>query len=359
MKRLLRRGRFLPLAVLLFLSCLLWAGLRGLQMSFAATCDGDFYTDGDVDGADLAAFAGEFGCTGDCAGDFDDSGSVDETDLARFALSFGKTDCPFEPAQIQFNDVRSNAEEGSTVLVVLVLSRPFSGPITLEMSGTAGSGDHGLSCLGLECTASVTGTGEAMLQIPLTDDTEIEEVEWLGLRLKPGPGYTVGPVGEHVISIQDNDAVWEGMFTSKGEELGFSIEILRSPTGVSARLLGEGAGIIPAGVYRDHPEGLPFSLTFDLGSKSFFATLPWVGLPAADTLLGTEGQLRLMLEADESTGGVSSELVEGRNELGSTTRMEIEYEGASHLNSTVPGSFMLQRRPPKPSTAEVPLEPSI
>lgn len=347
--------RFLPKEIPALFLFLLFTGcppgfwgqdILGPQTSYAQSfCEHDVTGDGDVDGSDLAVFSDKYG-----------GGLVDGEDLAAFAAYFGNTDCLVEPAQVSFKEVRSSAEEGASVDVILVFSKSFSGQVTLVLSGTAGDGDHGLSCTGGECTASVTGSGEVTFTVPIADDMDIEEVEWLGLRLKAGPGYTVGSLGEHVITIEDNDAVWEGIFTSNGEELGFSIEILRSGSGVTATLLGEGAGIIPAGAKSVDPEGIPFSLTFDLDSKTFSGTLPYVPLPISDTLLGTEGSLRLVLEAAESTGGVSAELVEGRNDLGSTTQMEIVYTEATHLNSTVPGSFVLQRRPAKPSTAEVPLE---
>jgi hypothetical protein len=60
-------------------------------------CNGDFNTDGDVDGSDLAVFAADFGrtdCSGDCEGDFDGDDDVDGSDLAIFAADFGRTDCP-------------------------------------------------------------------------------------------------------------------------------------------------------------------------------------------------------------------------------------------------------------------------
>jgi hypothetical protein len=60
-------------------------------------CKGDFDSDGDVDGSDLAIFAADFGrtdCVGDCEGDFDSDGDVDGSDLAVFAADFGRTDCP-------------------------------------------------------------------------------------------------------------------------------------------------------------------------------------------------------------------------------------------------------------------------
>jgi photosystem II stability/assembly factor-like uncharacterized protein len=73
---------------------------RILSVHFARKCDGDFDGDGDVDGSDLARFAGDFGrtdClkagTAPCEGDFDGDGDVDGSDLAGFAKSFGRTDC--------------------------------------------------------------------------------------------------------------------------------------------------------------------------------------------------------------------------------------------------------------------------
>ncbi len=58
-------------------------------------CEGDFDTDGDVDGSDLAIFAADFGRTdclpeNPCQGNFDG----DSSDLAVFAADFGRTDCP-------------------------------------------------------------------------------------------------------------------------------------------------------------------------------------------------------------------------------------------------------------------------
>ena len=62
-------------------------------------CEGDFNSDGDVDGSDLALFAADFGRTNcdsspHCKGDFDSDNDVDGSDLATFAADFGRTDCP-------------------------------------------------------------------------------------------------------------------------------------------------------------------------------------------------------------------------------------------------------------------------
>ena len=63
----------------------------------ADLCEADFGNDKDVDGADLAVFAANFGrtdCCGECQGDFNNYCDVNGTDLATFAADFGRTDCP-------------------------------------------------------------------------------------------------------------------------------------------------------------------------------------------------------------------------------------------------------------------------
>ena len=70
-----------------------------LEAVFVEPCEGDFNSDGDVDGSDLAVFAADFGRTDcssgpPCEGDFDSDGDVDGSDLAVFAGDFGRTDCP-------------------------------------------------------------------------------------------------------------------------------------------------------------------------------------------------------------------------------------------------------------------------
>ena len=295
--------------------------------------------------SDLASEFGRIDCTSPppCLGDLDTDEDVDGSDVALAALA--------SLPEISFVSTSTSANEGETAL--LELSEAFSGPITVEISGPAFEGnDHGLSCSGQECTATVDSEG--MFEVPIIDDDVIEEVEWLRIRIIHVPGYQVGALSEHVITIQDNDAVWEGIFTTKGEELGFSIKILRSGETITASLLAEGSGVIPAGAGAlEEPE---FPLTFDLGSNTFSATLPDIPLPKEDTLVGTDATMTLELDASESTGSVGPDRVQRISEEGSTTRMRIQFIGQPHLNSNMPGSFVLQRRPTEPSTREVTLE---
>ncbi len=58
-------------------------------------CNGDFDSDGDVDGKDLAVFSAQFGKVNcpQCEADFDEDGDVDGSDLSEFSGNFGGTDC--------------------------------------------------------------------------------------------------------------------------------------------------------------------------------------------------------------------------------------------------------------------------
>ena len=90
-----------------------------VELTINSACSGDFDTDGDVDGSDLAVFAADFGrtdCdTGDpCQGDFDADNDVDGSDLAVFAADFGRTDCdiPFPPAPLNQFSIGDSIAEG-------------------------------------------------------------------------------------------------------------------------------------------------------------------------------------------------------------------------------------------------------
>ncbi len=88
-------------AALLF--CFAWSWFEQPGDVFAqdeiqGICRGDFDSDLDVDGSDLAVFSREFGRTdcsllNPCKGDFDRDGDVDGSDLARFSKDFGRTNC--------------------------------------------------------------------------------------------------------------------------------------------------------------------------------------------------------------------------------------------------------------------------
>lgn len=88
--------------------------------SDVAVCEGDFDNDGDVDGADLAIFAADFGRTdcltgAPCEGDFAKDGDVDGSDLAIFADDFGRTDCPSQASTYYVAPTEQGTGEGTSL----------------------------------------------------------------------------------------------------------------------------------------------------------------------------------------------------------------------------------------------------
>lgn len=95
-KNLLSKKSVAVLAMVLFFGAICFGSI-GTAIA-GQVCEGDFDTDGDVDGSDLAVFAADFGRTNCnvrpvCEGDFNGDNDVDGSDLAIFAGDFGRTDC--------------------------------------------------------------------------------------------------------------------------------------------------------------------------------------------------------------------------------------------------------------------------
>jgi hypothetical protein len=300
---------------------------------------------------DLDTFANDFGrtdCTEQtsCQGDLDQDGDTDGLDLANF-------NGPLNPVVVSFAEVRSMAVEGTIAPVELVINRFYGGSVLIRVSGTADENDHGLSCAGDLCTVSPAG---GTIQVPIEDDTEVEVVEWLALRLEPGPGYEVGSVSEHVITIDDNDRVWEGVFTTAGEEVGFTVELIQMDGDMAGHLLPEGSGMVASAAMGLNEGQLAFDVAFDDSAGTFSAMLPELPLAEDQTLLRTPGTFQLVLEASNTTGKVTADQVEGRADLGSPTVMKFRYASQPHLDRDVSGSFVLKQQPATPSDAEVTLE---
>ena len=316
-------------------------------------CMGDTDGDGDVDGADIAVLAAQL----DSPGDVDD-------DLYFLASEFGKNDCPAELPEINFDKLSISAQEGDTALVEIQFTKSYTGALTVALTGTLLDEDHGLSCTtdGDEtlCSVPVAGGDTPQIEIPLSDNGFIEEMKWLGIQLKPVDGaYQVGALAQCIVAISDNDTVWDGVFTTQGEEIGFSIEVIRQGAVVTGRLQAEGGGILPAGAENLNEQEREFSVYFDVNEESFSATLPEVTLPGADTLLNAEGKLWLELEASSSTGKVSADSVQGDKDKGSASTLHMTFPGYPHLDQDIAGSFVIQRRPTAPSSQEVSLEPVV
>lgn len=101
-------------------------------------CEGDFDTNGDVDGSDLAVFAADLGRTDcssapPCEGDFDADTDVDVSDLATFAPEFGRTDCSIVNAEYEVSIIDPSSHELFVRLAIdnidqdtLMIARPVA-----------------------------------------------------------------------------------------------------------------------------------------------------------------------------------------------------------------------------------------
>jgi hypothetical protein len=227
--------------------------------------------------------------------------------------------------------------EGGTVAAVINFNAPFVGTIRYTVSGTAGSGDFAP----LSGTVFVNGSS-AIIPVALTENASINEIRNLTLRLESGPGYRVGTTSRSTITIDENDADWQGSFVTGKGRIGFLLNIRRSLLGDQATLRSDGFGFFPT-------NEIPASLTFT--GSNFLATVSEIPMMADATLLNSALSLRLMLNAanGQTNQSVSPTLVQGDATLITTV------PGRDYLNHTNRGTFVLLKSPVRPSTNEVEL----
>lgn len=237
-----------------------------------------------------------------------------------------------------FNSTAFEVGEGGMISPEIHFSGPYFGTLRYTISGTADSGDY----QSLSGEVTVRGTS-VTIPITLEDNQIISQLRHLTLTLEAGPGLQLGSGSETIITITENDAVWEGSFMSGDTLLGFSLFIQQS-NGVSmATLQGEPSGFFPT-------NEIPVSLI--LTEDVFAATAADVAMAPEATLLGLPMNLTLILDA---ANGVANQLVSAIQIEGSGT-IHSEVPGKPHLSSTSAGTFVLFRPPAAPSTAEIELE---
>jgi hypothetical protein len=237
----------------------------------------------------------------------------------------------------QFASPTVSLEEGSGGYHLIVLfSQPFTGTLHYTVNGPAGT-------LIQPPSGSVTVTNATTARIPilLGDDLTISEMTFLALTLQAGSGVAPGANSQVLVTIRDNDSVWDGGFVSDGIELIFKYRQARNGAAYQAMLVSDGSGLIPVGAY-------PAQL--GLAGQPFPAVVS-LALPTSASALNLPATLSLQLVVQPGLG--DHRLTDGLAR-GSAT-LAITYAGQPHLNSTRTGRFLLQRPPPPPSPAEVEL----
>jgi hypothetical protein len=241
------------------------------------------------------------------------------------------------PIIIEFSTVAFQVVEGDTALPMLVLSRPLNGIVYYTVSGTAMAGDY----MQLSGQVMVNGT-TATIPVSLTDNDMIGQLKHLTLRLEAGAGYQLGAGSATTITIEENDADWQGAFTTADATLGFILRIEESNGVHTAALKGDGTGFFPT-------NEVPTALNFT--ANGFAATVMNIPIPAEATLLDEPMKLTVLLNAMNgvTNQSVSSAFIEGVGSL------IAEIPAQPHLNTTNTGTFTLLRPPVAPSTNEVEL----
>ncbi len=241
------------------------------------------------------------------------------------------------PIVIEFSTGAFPAVEGDTVRPVLVLNQPFNGMVYYTVSGTAASGDY----QELSGQVRVNGT-TATIPVSLTDNDQIGQLKYLTLRLEAGPGYQLADGTSTTIFIEENDAEWQGSFTTDDATLGFVLRIQQANGVRAARLESAGFGFFPA---------IPTPTTLLFTANAFSAVATDIPMPAETTLLNEPMLLSLSLNAINGLEGqsVSAAEIEGVGTLISRV------PARPHLNTTNSGVFRLLKPPVAPSTNEVEL----
>ena len=233
-------------------------------------------------------------------------------------------------------------ESLTTVNVPLTFTRPLSGVIQYDVSGTAVSGTDFIPLTG---SLSVNGTN-ATCSIQLKDDLAINDPRTIILKLRSPPTnsatFALGAQCIHTVFINDNDATWQGQMTTDGLQLPFTLAILQSNTVYQASVTSDGSGALPAGLW-------PTVLT--VNSNAFFATIGPIAVQNTNTLLNVAFSEWLYLSSVPATN--AQHALDMTSSIVGSIREEFIFQDASqqHLNrvgtNAVVGTFTLQKTTPK------------
>ena len=224
------------------------------------------------------------------------------------------------PVTIRFSDIGYFASEGDEVLALLTLDRSFSGAVHYRIEGTGANPP-------LSGQLQVNGAS-AVIPVSLTENAEIGELKHLNLVLEPGPGYEVGLVNRTTLTVDENDALWEGQFLGSGGSFPFGLTLIRTGTIVTGWLQSGESGFFPT-------NEMPATVTFD--SERFTAVVAGIQVRPEATLLNSpiEHTLELRASNTEPDQSVSAGRIDGLATL--ITRVP----ALPQLDTTNQGSFLL------------------
>lgn len=236
-----------------------------------------------------------------------------------------------------FNSTALQVTEGGVVSPTITFSAPYHGIVRYTISGTAAAGD----IVQLTGEIFVNGTS-ATIPVTALDNQSIGNLRYLTLTLQAGPGLQLGAGSATTITIDENDADWQGTFVTGGASVAFVLQIQEANGARTASLKGTGPGLFPT---TEVPAALLFS------TSQFAASVEDMPVAASATLLNEPMNLSLFLSAQN---GIADQIVSATQVRG-TGSLITTVPGRPILTRTNFGTFVLLKPPVKPSTNQVDL----
>lgn len=233
------------------------------------------------------------------------------------------------------------AEEGAgTAGPVLVFNGPYTGLVTCVWTDPQGTSWTN--------QVEVNGTTAATL-FPAaygSDNATIGQLRYLTLQLQDGTGFDLGATADSAVTIEENDADWQGMLQTPDGNLAFRLSLLQSNGQLQGQIKSAGSGFFPTNSLAQ----------LNLTENSFLLVATNIVLP----MLADSPTLRFTNYADlrlEAANGPSQTNI-SPTRLQGAAMLVSKAPGCRYLDAAVFGSFELLKPATASATNEVPLYPA-
>ena len=255
-------------------------------------------------------------------------------------------------------------DEGASQMgAVIVFNGAFVGTVSYTWTGSWGTTNG---------TVQVNGT-TAVIPIPVADNTGIDQLRSLTLRLEAGPGFALGGTTQSTITVEENDADWQGTLVipngladtttawltnrsggytnvalpqNANTVIGFTLQMLQSNGTLQGQIQSDGYGFFPTNALAQ----------LTRTENRFTAVATNVPLPAltGSPLFSAPHHLDLRLDAANASGQTNVSLTQ----ISGVATLVSVVPGRPYLDSALSGTFLLLKPPVIPSTNQVPLYPA-
>jgi hypothetical protein len=164
--------------------------------------------------------------------------------------------------------------------------------------------------------------------------------------LQGGAGFALGATAQSAITVEENDATWQGVLQTTSGTLDFSLTLLQTNGSLQGSLQSEAFGFFPTNVLAQ------LNFTEDI----FTAVATHIPLPvlADSATLRFTNYLDLRLEAANNPGQTNV----SRTRIQGVALLVNKVPDQGHLDTAPYGTFTLLKPPTAPATNDVPLYPA-